>query len=544
MLIPNWIHSCKVKTADKGECIIVKEKIFDTENNTWTDNLKFIKDPYRHFWIHQQKYRTYKYKREYADMNECDKYKVKNVDLVKAIKQQLGIYSGKDSLREVCNSPYVYGADIDIQVLIKMSYLEKSSDLLVPYTVGAMDSEANIWSDYRINILSFIHGRSIYVGILHDYLLNKKTNDGSYYTISDIHETVLKEIGDILDKYKFNVEYQIFNTDIEIIKYIFSKIHYHKTDFISIWNMPFDMGFILKRIQDEGLDPYDILVPKEVPRDYGEVRYYKDPKVVDHFTLNWDMCYIPGYTQVLCSMRLYSRLRIIKGKESSYALDYITKKEIDLGKQKIIGTHHEMQEKHFLEYIAYNIMDNILLILLEEKNKDISSMTQLLGNSLIGDFSKQTILLKNAFYQYCIERGKVPATVGTQMLTPYDELVPKLGGTVLPPYLISGAGLKAIKQRPNHETLINIFVKDEDVGSEYPNTMSGLNISKETKLSTMIGINGFKYEDIEPLFGGLASPMENAVPLCNKYFNLPNYQEMLKLYQQYLSEQIKTVDYW
>lgn len=532
-----WVHSVRTDTPDNGECVIVKEKIVIPQEDgsfKYEDNLNYIKDPKRSYWMHQEKYRTYEFKREYVDENECDRIVVKNKDMRNELKKSLNIWTKRNhSLRYLCNSPYVYGADIDIQVLIKQNYMNRSKNILVPYTVGSLDSEVSVLGCDRMNILSFIHGRKVYCAILADFLYKNVDGKRVRADLTDVVETVQREIGDILFKYKFEVEYMIFKDEVPLIGWIWQQQFKHKTDFVGIWNLPYDMGVILQRLQYYRVDPTLVLCPPEVPKDYRHVSYYKDKKQVDHFTDSWDWVNISGYTQPVDSMRLYSRHRKVKGREPSYALDAIGKKEKDMGKQRLLGTHFEMQTNHFLEYIAYNIIDSILLILMEEQNSDISAMTQLVGNSLLSDFGKQTVMLKNAFYEYCRENGKVPATAGEQMTTPFDDLIPKVGGTVLPPYLTKNTGLHVIQQRPSVETRINTWIKDVDVGSAYPNGMAALNISKETKLATVVNVGDKPYAAIEPLFGGVASPIENCCILGPEHFNLPTCTEMLKLYREF-----------
>lgn len=70
----------------------------------------------------------------------------------------------------------------------------------------------------------------------------------------------------------------------------------------------------------------------------------------------------------------------------------------------------------------------------------------------------------------------------------------------------------------------------------YPSILSAFNISKETTLSTTFEINGFPKSDVEIFFSNVTSPEINSVFLCNKFFDLPNYQDMEQLYIKYLGK--------
>ena len=52
------------------------------------------------------------------------------------------------------------------------------------------------------------------------------------------------------------------------------------------------------------------------------------------------------------------------------------------------------------------------------------------------------------------------------------------------------------------------------------------NISRETKIATVLGLEKFPHKDINDLFGHFPSPVENAVYLCNKFFKVPDYLGM------------------
>lgn len=55
------------------------------------------------------------------------------------------------------------------------------------------------------------------------------------------------------------------------------------------------------------------------------------------------------------------------------------------------------------------------------------------------------------------------------------------------------------------------------------------NIAKETKCSTAIAPEDGDNWDIQEIFGWASDPDANAVLLGQKYFNLPGYDEMLRI---------------
>ncbi len=535
-----WTHSTCVRN-ESNEGVVVKEKIAtvdDNNNVTFHDSLNTIINPRRKFYLHKPKYRNYEYKIEYVPLSECDEYVCVNRDLEFTLKEKLHKFTNKYiPLRTLCDSPYVYGADVNIEVLIKIGYMNKVKNvpILPKYTFSSLDLEVSVLGDDQINLASYCFDRIVDVWIL-DTFLYKTTDEKDEHgnpkrvkaTLDDVIEVANKEIGDYLERFNLSVKYHVVNTEMELILGLFKRIHETKADFCGVWNMPYDIPKLIERIEKNKADPSEIFCHPDVPKEFRKVKYVHDKSHVDHFTDSWDWCNCPGYTQFVDSMRLYSRLRKVKGREPSYTLNAISLKEIKHGKLDLGGTHYQNQLYNFLYYTAYNIVDSANVWLMEEQNGDVSSMCMLVGNSLLKDFSKQTVMLKNDFYEYCLNRGMIAGTVGEHMGTPYDDMIGKAGGTVLSPYLAKDMGLQCIEERPNLHTLVNIFIKDIDASSMYPYTMTGFNISKETTKATMVELDGMKNSAIEELFTAMIAPNENALLIGKKFFNLPTPSELIE----------------
>lgn len=540
-----WTHSTRcISNNDEG--IVVKEKIATPQADgsyTWTDNLRTIVNPKRSFYIHQEKYRNYQYKIEHAPIEQCDRFICYNKELENEIKERQHIYTKRRmSIRELCNSPYLYGADVDIEVLIKISYMKQCDDALIgpKYSFGALDTEVSVVeTDGRIMLASYCVDGVVHSIILDDFLYKPGPIGQDGYpkrikaTLADIHEAVPVLIGDYLERFKLTVEYHLVYTELDLIKKLMSLVHASKVDFCGAWNMPYDIPKIIQRIGVNHGCVEDIFCHPDVPRQFRYAKYRPDFSHTDHFTDSWDWFNCTGHTQYIDSMRLFSRLRKVKGREPSYTLGSISQKLIGHGKMDLKGTHWYNQLYNFIAYTAYNIIDSGNVWLMEMKNGDASSMCMLVGNSLLKSFSKQTVMLKNDFYQYCLGINRISGTVGEDMGTPYDDLIGKSGGTVLSPYLIRDAGLRCVTMRRTLATLLYIFIKDIDAASMYPYTTKAFNISKETCLATFVKLNHMKDADIEELFVAMIAPTENAFLYGHKFFNLPTPTDLLTRYTRW-----------
>lgn len=539
-----WVHTWHTKKPEMN-CVGVKEKVIylSPDNEPiYTDRIRVYEDPRRPFWVTKPQYRTYQYKKEFGDMDKCEKFVCHDSELEYRLAKALGYYSQrKMSLRVLCNSPYVYGADIETAVLIKQAYLAKMPTGFVPkYSVGGLDIENEVHDEGKINIITFIHEDKIFTGVLKDYAkVEYEPDKFRDATKEDFNQVIYKLLGFYFERYHFKLELEILPTELSLIKWIFARIHECKTDFIGVWNLSYDIPKIMDRITALGGDLEDIMCHPDVPKQYRWVNWYFDPKDVQHYTDKWHWLSLAGYSQFLDSMCLYARLRKVSGRDSSYSLDSISTKELGHGKLHFgaITNHAYVQKHNFLEYTAYNINDAMVLMLMEKQNNDMSAVAGLCGQSILSQFARQTVLLKNDAYVYGKSRGKIPASAGTNMFSQYDNEQLKSGGAVLPPNKAVNVGTAIVEELGDKETQVCLYTNDLDFSSLYPTVTSSFNISKETILSTVLSINGMPRDSVEVLFGYLNRPDINGVPIGTQFFGLPNYQEWHDKFTKYLESQ-------
>lgn len=539
-----WVHTWHVKKPGTNG-VGVKEKIIKIHENgekEYLDNLRIYDDPMRPFWVTKPQYRNHDYKKEFGDIDKCDRYLCHDSELEEKLAYALGYYSNRRiNLRQLCNSPFVYGADIETAVLIKQNYLRNMPVGIVPkYSVGGLDIENQVTGDQKINIITFIHEDRIFTGVLQsDAMVEYEVDKFRPATKEDFLKVIYELLGFYFERYHFKLTLEILPDEVSVIRWIFQQIHACKTDFVGIWNLSYDIPKILSRLIANELtlsQIEDILCHPDVPKRYRLVDWYQDTKDVQHFTDKWHWFSLAGYTQFIDSMCSYARLRKVSGRDSSYSLDSISTKELGHGKLHFgaITNHAYAQKHHFLEYVAYNINDAMVLMLMEWQNNDMTAIAGLAGQSIISQFSRQTVLLKNDAYVYGKSKGKIPASAGMNMFTPFDKEQAKAGGAVLPPNKAINVGSPVVEELGDRKTQVCLYTNDLDFSSLYPTITSAFNISKETILNTVIRINGFPEDAVEVLFGYLNRPEINGVPVATQFFGLPGYKEWDELYQKFL----------
>lgn len=543
-----WVNSVHLKKSNNNS-IMVKEKIVTINKETSEvlsvkDNLRYIHNPKRTVYITKPEYRTHEFKRDVESLKHLDKYVIEDQYLIDELKKILNLpkYS-RMSLKEICNSPYIYHADISMEALIRAKYQAKQTHSIIPIRIGSLDIETNVDGSNVINCITFIAEKNVYTAALEGSMIKEDPITGKVTKISksDIEKLIHEKIQTYIDTYGFNIKLVVAKNELQLLKWITDRIHEEKVDFITIWNIGFDIPKIIDRIKHYGYTPESFLCHPDVPKDLQYCNFHEDRQQRAHITEKWHWFYNTHYSQFIDAMLLYARVRKTASKEPSYTLDAISTKVLGVGKLKFSeGSHFEMQKHRFDEYVVYNMVDAMLLMMMEWKNHDVMQLIQLTGSSPYPDFAKQTVMLKNIYYKFCLERGKAFASVGKDMVGPYDNRFIKRGGAVLKACLVEDIGLKAIIERPEFESNIVPVAADLDYKAYYPSTESMYALAKENKILTVVGIEGKETaDDIEAFMGGIAMPQANSVWLGHDYFGLPSYQEWTKIFSDKATEDLR-----
>ena len=524
------------------------------EGLTKETKMRIVKDTTVEYFITKEGLQNQNVKKQTCSINEVDGYTCRQKDLAYEIGRRLKI-PGYNPLAELSKSYYLYGADISAEFLLRMKYNKNSMEDAkklnlpesLPYSLlkrGALDIETSVLGNYKlgntqligdeINLISFVDDDfNVYCSIFKPFLQGKTEEDVINH-VNKVFTGVTKEDNKI-DKYGIKFNYFIHDSELECIKWIFKKIHEVGLDFISVWNMGFDIPGIMNRIAYHGEQVENIFCHPKIPKNYRVCKYKKGKtRDSEHFAEKWDWLSCTSISQFYDSMGLFARLKKVDGHENSYRLGYITDKYI--GENKLFAeeesTFHVMETERFLDFIAYNIWDAVLLVILEKKMNHVHNLFGLSQDNPFSIFNKNTVKGKNLYYKYCRENDEVLCTVvGNAYDTDNDvDELPALGGAVLNPNLAINTGVDFLK---DSKRLSKVHKKNKDIDAEgmYPSISQVINDSRDTVLYTLLAINNDPNK-VEDFTTNYIDTKENSVYLMNEYFNLPNYEEMLKEYEK------------
>lgn len=482
-----FLHSTTYRDKN-NECVVAVIK----DVNSGEIHLEYIHNPKRRIYVYRPHLRQRQNRKDLcADMNEVDEYMVVNKDLRTELSDILygKGFSGYSGLRNLINSPYVFGADIDIAVLIKQSYYNRYQAVSDTYRMGCLDIETNVVPEYsyshgygdEIIIMTYCSPEmGMYIGILNQFLTNGKikhtaeeVRERIYQTLKEYQEELNEDAKKVYDKYinkqelpKVTIE--VFDTELQLIMGCAAFFHKDKPEYIGIWNINFDAPRIKQRIEALGGDPRDFFCHPDVPKQFRHFKYTEDTRddlqIPQHA---WHVLEATGYSWWYDAMGLYARLGKFDGVEDSYSLDAISRAHLGVGKKEI-DTHYVMQTADKVNYCAYAVIDSVNPAIMEQMNNDLGQMHTLMAYSDLPSFAQQTVQLKYRFFDYCKHHHKVSSSQMGKILMPGDEEIINEGGNVLEPGLAWRAGVNKVRELiqvglKNLKSKLQFMVNDIDV---------------------------------------------------------------------------------
>jgi hypothetical protein len=553
---------------------LVKE-IIHLKDGSRIPNIRILKNYERRFWITKEGYRRHEQKKEWEDISKLKEYKCRQSQLIEKAAMALGKFGFKGSLKKLSQSPYLYGADILSTAVIKQEvYRNRWPELNTPSSVAASDTETDMIHGHgRVNMQTISYKDRVYTAVVRSFL--DPIGGDDKYKIEKCREALVKYLGqdepvlkkdgtpeldkkgnpkftNILKDRNITWEIELVENDGQVVYNTLQKAHSWQPDFMTFWNMNFDIEKMEESLKFHGYNIADAWCDPSVAPAYRNY-YYKEgqsQKVTASGKVTpippharWHTLFVPASFYVIDAMCVYKQVRTGKQEERSYGLDAILNKHLKRGKLKFTAADHlakadwhVFMQKHYpVEYIIYNVFDCIGIEMLDEKTKDLS--VSLPSGTAMSDYSKfnsQPRRVVDKLHYFVMERGKIIGTTSDEMSLEFDMQTISLKDWIvmLPAHLVADNGLKIILEYPELASNIRIHIGDLDVSASYPNGESVFNISKETTKKELISVDGVS-ESVRRMQGiNLSGGATNAVEFCTGMFKMPQMTQWLEAYRR------------
>lgn len=405
------------------------------DNTTGKKGIEVIENPKYVFYMLKNNIPTPNYDMFFTDMKNLDEITCRYRDINKAIAEKLDQYEGttkytdlyKKNVRDgnykanmdFQKSRRVFGSDIPINDFYRMRFAEQYKNTETPVSRAYLDIEVDVKlspTDFPtngncpINAISYFEHdtKRLFTFLLNQKDVNPKSNE--FCTTVD-NRAFNEEFKDFLNEtlgsekvkdFKLeNIQTKVltYNDELTLLKDLFGYINYTKPDFLMVWNMSFDIPFIINRILALGGNPKEIMCIHDINPLYENCSYIVDSDHED-FSTKGDYADITSYTVYLDQLIQFASRRRGGAQYRSYSLDYIGNEMAGVQKlhyENIAANVMELPYNDYRTFVKYNMMDVLVQYCIEFKADDILYVFDkaLLNCTEYKKVHRQTIYLSN-----------------------------------------------------------------------------------------------------------------------------------------------------
>lgn len=547
LMLINMIYQPPLATTDWHDSLSIVYRDLVTDET----ELLVLNDPEYTIYSVKPEYRTFRKPRHMMPMEQLDPHTIKYKDRFKEIAKIAGpeyvayLKDRSNDKRRLMKYPYVLGADVDIETFYRVKWKnELDNDEAKPISVVYLDIEVD-----SIDIEGFPKSGECPVNAVtvidsndkrsYTFLLDNGKNE-QIKTFIDNQKAFQEKLHNTFDNAYGYIDYNIymFTDEIKLLQSLLTLIHSIKPMFDDIWNMSFDIPYLLDRCTVLGFDPAEIFCHSDFP--YPTCNYYKDTKS-KNFRDKKDFFNCASYTHHRCQQITYQGLRKSQGVIKRTNLDSIGKKELGEGKLEFrdSASIKTLPYVDYEKFVLYNIKDVLLQYGIDNKCNDTMNvyLSSLSSYVPYKDILKQTVALSGLLqYELTTNYNMV---LGNN--TNYDNSSSQdddddedgyegaINGDPMNNDRV-GVELFGVPSRFYYKDVIDL-----DFSSMYPSIMDAYNEYS----TTMIGKVILDAPDIinydEDLGKELVEDiiLDDVAYLGTKYLNLPSTEDILKQFIPY-----------
>lgn len=541
--------------------------LFYKDLNTGEKKVHTIYEPTYTFYRIKEEF-TDSYNRLFIDKNKCDAIEVKYSDMLHEIAKITGnldffynnISTGNSSSnRRLHTLNDIMFSDMDIEDYYRFLFAQEYKNDSFRLKKAFLDIETDgryqkgdfpEMGECPINAVSMIDEASnkCYVFLLRnkENPLIEKFEKGINKSFFDkLKNFLIDNVGGWKKAKKFglfDIQFQImfFDEEIELINSIFQWIRLLSPDILEIWNMAFDLEYIIQRIIALGYDPKEIICDERIKEKV--LKYYIDERNRDKFAERCDFANISMFTIFLDQMIQFASRRKGRSQFTSFKLDSIGK---EIAKVKKVDYSHittNIAEFPYLNYelfVIYNIFDTCVQKCIEIKTNDLEYIFNkcLVNNTRYSKGHRQSVYLANRFAkEFYLDDYIIGNNVNR-----WNPKPPKFPGAMVGDPTHTNDYAKMIIN--GRASMIAENLMDYDYKSLYPSITIENNMSPNTQIGMIIipdkvynnenSVGRDPYsrsgEYIDNLISG------NIIEFCKRYFHLAGYEDMINDLFEYFS---------
>lgn len=525
--------------------------------STGEKHLQVVPEPAIDIYFEKPEVRNHIYNKNYEHLTNLDKKTVKYKDIIFAIAEDMGD-AGRQKiqncfttgnyrgLQEMYIYPYVYGADYDIRAWYRYKWIEAfDNNKPKKITKGFLDIEVDslevtgmadpvfcpidlvtvidltTQTSYTFSLIgveckekdmSNMNAEQKDKEVKRREMYDNRLKQQEYW--STHVDELTEEAHKMFDESYPGMEYKFYfyKDERKMLVHLFQLINKLKLDFIGIWNISFDIPFIMERLSILGLDPADVMCHHDFP---VKECWFKKDHINFQVKNKADFFHCSSYTIFFDQMIVYAAIRKGQQELRSNKLTYIAQKELKDEKLNYSedGNIKTLSYNNFLKYVLYNIKDVLLQYGIEKKTSDVDTyyLTSYKNMTPYESEFKQTVKLRNVQYKSFMDQGLVPGENVNKFVYNHEEKEDEddgddkktkfEGALVGNPSLIDNFGVKMFGE---HTNSIFEYSIDMDMSRFYPSCIAAMNIDPSCLIfKTILNPNQYDVRGGEIPFNGI-----------------------------------------
>lgn len=391
---------------DRGPDVF-HDRIFIIYKDLGTGEKKIhqIDRPFIEVYIVKPEYRMFDYVKNFVHIDQCYRFKCHYATRYAEIGKEMGISS-----EEARTCQYVFGADFKIENYYMQQFIiEYGNDAKKNISRGYFDIENDIinlnrfpkYGETPINVVTFVDDEThnVFTFVLtSNNMIPLRPDDPKYEWFNELSERFDRNMAWLKDNVQEfielchktfdesypGLEYNVllFDDEISLMRAFWEIVRAADNDFVSAWNIPWDMENLMIRPAVLGYDP-NLIIPDPEFGDRCNVYFREDDNPVIHKKKHVCVTYTkPSFVD---DMVQYAGIRAGRGKMPSYKLNYAAQKELKDEKLDYSesGAMRTFIYEDLIKFIIYNIKDVLLLVGIGRKTKDMDTIYSRMHSSAI-----------------------------------------------------------------------------------------------------------------------------------------------------------------
>lgn len=366
------------------------------------------------FYIVKPEFRNFTYNKSHEDIAKMDKVTVPYSKIKNRIAKEAGPW-GESVIRraiemhdfklsdELYRWPYSFGADFQPEFYFMREWYKKYPLVAPHFSKAYMDIEVDqidtsidmanpeqsAYAPINLITVNLADDHESYTFILKPYqpmrrigMTDLEWNERlrMYEKQKKDHEWLMshreefcgsrcqREFGKVYGRIQYHI--RDYEREIDLIADVFRLLEVRRPDFCLIWNMRFDIPYILGRIRVLGYDPASIICSPDIKYPY--CRFIRDSSTAV-LKKQSDVFDVTSFTKFVCQLRMFTGIRKSQHELGSVKLNSIM--DMILGDHKVeypAQTNIRTFAYHdWILFILYNIKDTLGQKGIEDKVNDI-----------------------------------------------------------------------------------------------------------------------------------------------------------------------------